>query len=179
MQGQCWPPCQVVCSFLCSSASDLGLRRLCLTLNMSAGLPPPDYTVNEVRTQSAMQGHEGMLMLQQQQQPSISQWRSGGSCGGGGGAASTQLGEHTTIALSCAHLGLQAGERIIAASRRPDGTVRKERRVRAGYVPQDEQQVYVSRGAAVSAASAGCAFRIRRAPCRLCSYKHWCCVWAG
>ncbi|KAL4427641.1 hypothetical protein ABPG75_001730 [Micractinium tetrahymenae] len=55
---------------------------------MSAGLPPPDYTVNE------------------------------------------------------------AGERIIAASRRPDGTVRKERRVRAGYVPQEEQQVYVSRGTA-------------------------------
>ncbi|PRW45446.1 partner of Y14 and mago-like [Chlorella sorokiniana] len=39
------------------------------------------------------------------------------------------------------------GERVIAASRRPDGTVRKERRVRAGYVPQDEQAVYVSRGA--------------------------------
>lgn len=48
-------------------------------------------------------------------------------------------------------LRCQAGERVIAASRRPDGTVRKERRVRAGYVPQDEQQVYVSRGAAVSA----------------------------
>ncbi|KAL4444680.1 hypothetical protein ABPG77_002497 [Micractinium sp. CCAP 211/92] len=55
---------------------------------MSAGLPPPDYTVNE------------------------------------------------------------AGERIIAASKRPDGTIRKERRVRAGYVPQEEQQVYVSRGTA-------------------------------
>lgn len=47
----------------------------------------------------------------------------------------------------------ESGERIIAASKRPDGTVRKERRVRAGYVPQDEQQVYVSRGAAVSSAS--------------------------
>lgn len=44
----------------------------------------------------------------------------------------------------------EEGDRVIAASRRPDGTVRKERRVRAGYVPQDEQQVYVSRGAAVS-----------------------------
>lgn len=62
---------------------------------MSAGLPPPDYTVSE------------------------------------------------------------AGERIIAQSKRPDGTVRKERRVRAGYVPQDEQQVYVSRGAAVSARGPG------------------------
>ncbi|GAB4821539.1 hypothetical protein N2152v2_008585 [Parachlorella kessleri] len=38
------------------------------------------------------------------------------------------------------------GERVIAASKRPDGTVRKERRVRAGYVPQDEQPVYQSRG---------------------------------
>lgn len=55
----------------------------------------------------------------------------------------------------------QAGERVIAASRRPDGTVRKERRVRAGYVPQDEQAVYVSRGAAVSrpGAAAGTSLR--------------------
>lgn len=54
-----------------------------------------------------------------------------------------------------AHLALQAGERIIAASKRPDGTIRKERRVRAGYVPQEEQQVYVSRGTAVSVATPG------------------------
>lgn len=47
----------------------------------------------------------------------------------------------------------EAGERVIAGSRRPDGTLRKERRVRAGYVAQDEQAVYVSRGAAVSCAS--------------------------
>lgn len=41
------------------------------------------------------------------------------------------------------------GERIIAASRRPDGTLRKERRVKPGYVPQDEQPVYQPRGAVV------------------------------
>ncbi|KAK9826132.1 hypothetical protein WJX81_007353 [Elliptochloris bilobata] len=39
------------------------------------------------------------------------------------------------------------GERIIAASRRPDGTLRKERRVKPGYIPQDEQPVFQPRGA--------------------------------
>jgi partner of Y14 and mago protein len=41
------------------------------------------------------------------------------------------------------------GERIVAASRRPDGTLRKERRIRAGYTPQDEVPTYVSAGSAV------------------------------
>ena len=41
------------------------------------------------------------------------------------------------------------GERVIPGSRRPDGTYRKEVRVKAGYVPQDEQPVYQSRGALV------------------------------
>ncbi|KAJ6967424.1 Partner of Y14 and mago [Populus alba x Populus x berolinensis] len=33
---------------------------------------------------------------------------------------------------------LKEGERIVAPSRRPDGTLRKPIRIRAGYVPQDE-----------------------------------------
>ncbi|GLI61533.1 hypothetical protein VaNZ11_003919 [Volvox africanus] len=42
---------------------------------------------------------------------------------------------------------LETGEKVIPGSLRPDGTVRKERRIRAGFVPQDEQPVYMSRGA--------------------------------
>ena len=54
------------------------------------------------------------------------------------------------LAMSAAEYTINdEGERVIAASRRPDGTVRKERRVRAGYVPQDEQPVYQSRGTQV------------------------------
>lgn len=49
--------------------------------------------------------------------------------------------------------GDQGEERVIVGSKRPDGTYRKERRVRAGYVPQDEQPVYQSKGALVSIAA--------------------------
>lgn len=38
------------------------------------------------------------------------------------------------------------GERVVRASRRADGTYRKERKIRDGYVPPDEQVAYVSRG---------------------------------
>ncbi|CAI7855380.1 unnamed protein product, partial [Closterium sp. NIES-53] len=37
-------------------------------------------------------------------------------------------------------------ERVIPASRRPDGTLRKEIRVRAGYVAQEDVATYVARG---------------------------------
>jgi partner of Y14 and mago protein len=42
------------------------------------------------------------------------------------------------------------GEKVIMGTRRPDGTFRKDIKVRPGYVPQDEQPVYVPRGAMVS-----------------------------
>jgi hypothetical protein len=45
------------------------------------------------------------------------------------------------------------GERVIAPTRRPDGTLRKEIRIRAGYVPQDEVAIYQSKGALVSSLS--------------------------
>ena len=38
------------------------------------------------------------------------------------------------------------GDRVVRASRRADGTFRKERKIRDGYVPPDEQLAYVSRG---------------------------------
>lgn len=44
---------------------------------------------------------------------------------------------------------LKEGERILGPTRRPDGTLRKPIRIRAGYVPQDEVAVYKSKGSQV------------------------------
>lgn len=44
---------------------------------------------------------------------------------------------------------LKEGERILAPTRRPDGTLRKPIRIRAGYIPQDEVAIYQSKGALV------------------------------
>ena len=41
----------------------------------------------------------------------------------------------------------EEGNRIIEASRRPDGSLRKKIKVRPGYVPQDEQARFTSSGA--------------------------------
>ncbi|CAK7357009.1 unnamed protein product [Dovyalis caffra] len=58
--------------------------------------------------------------------------------GGGGGEELTTMAELSKT--------LKEGERIVAPSRRPDGTLRKPIRIRAGYVPQDEVAIYQSKG---------------------------------
>lgn len=42
---------------------------------------------------------------------------------------------------------LKEGERLVGPTRRPDGTLRKPIRIRAGYVPQEEVAIYQSKGA--------------------------------
>lgn len=44
----------------------------------------------------------------------------------------------------------ERGEKVLTGSRRPDGTLRKERRIRPGYTPQDEMPAYVPTAARVS-----------------------------
>ncbi|KAL2477517.1 partner of Y14-MAGO [Forsythia ovata] len=64
---------------------------------------------------------------------------------GGGGEGE----EEEDVRQLAAELGktLKEGERILAPTRRPDGSLRKPIRIRAGYTPQDEVAIYQSKGA--------------------------------
>ena len=68
-----------------------------------------------------------------------------GSCDGGGGGGGGDLRKQMTELSKT----LKEGERILAPTRRPDGTLRKPIRIRAGYVPQEEVAIYQSKGALV------------------------------
>ncbi|CAH1450612.1 unnamed protein product [Lactuca virosa] len=63
--------------------------------------------------------------------------KGGGSGGGEGGAKELAAQISKT---------LKEGEKLLAPTRRPDGTLRKPIRIRAGFVPQDEVAVYKSKG---------------------------------
>ena len=54
--------------------------------------------------------------------------------------------DKATHAAKSQYVVNSAGETVIPGTRRPDGTVRKERRVRDGYIPPDERKTYMSRG---------------------------------
>lgn len=60
-------------------------------------------------------------------------------------------GEEELKQLAELSKSLKEGERLLAPTRRPDGTLRKPIRIRAGYVPQDEVAIYQSKGALVCA----------------------------
>uniref|UniRef100_A0A0D6R617 WIBG Mago-binding domain-containing protein n=1 Tax=Araucaria cunninghamii TaxID=56994 RepID=A0A0D6R617_ARACU len=62
-------------------------------------------------------------------------------------AAAASSSSSSTSSSSALGRTLKEGERILAPTRRPDGTLRKPIRIRAGYVPQEEVAIYQSKGA--------------------------------
>ncbi|MQL99371.1 hypothetical protein Taro_032098 [Colocasia esculenta] len=74
---------------------------------------------------------------------------------GGGSSAMEQQPQQAAQTVSPRLPGRtpKEGERILAPTRRPDGTLRKPVRIRAGYVPQDEVAIYQSKGALLKKAA--------------------------
>lgn len=62
-------------------------------------------------------------------------------------ASRSREDEAKKLAAAAAGETRKEGERILGPTRRPDGTLRKPIRIRAGYVPQDEVAIYQSKGA--------------------------------
>lgn len=83
-----------------------------------------------------------------------------GSSDGGGEDLVKQMAELSKT--------LKEGERILAPTRRPDGTLRKPIRIRAGYVPQEEVAIYQSKGALVCMAHGYYSISILLFPTRCC-----------
>ncbi|GKV24226.1 hypothetical protein SLEP1_g33861 [Rubroshorea leprosula] len=61
--------------------------------------------------------------------------------------ASSNGGDEQLKRLAELSKNLKEGERILAPTRRPDGTLRKPIKIRAGYTPQEEVAIYQSKGA--------------------------------
>ncbi|CAI0375684.1 unnamed protein product, partial [Linum tenue] len=76
-----------------------------------------------------------------------SSWHMATTANGGGKRGPGGVRDEPVEKMAEISKTLKEGERILAPTRRPDGSLRKPIRIRAGYVPQDEVAIYQSKGA--------------------------------